>query len=201
MYLSGNPNLDKSDSMFLIPSPHFRQLDIDQDEYIHNCYQLYEKQLLRANLIWPNTNKPLSFRRDSRIHGYPQTFWHIISSGDEAKERSVDFERCRRLHWIREIYDEYTNHYPHQTEEPIKWWKSPRTGHPRYLLATSDFSYVTIYEERKKYTLLTTSYPVLRKRGCERFKKEYDTFWSNQKDKTEAACKQTASDTPSTHGR
>lgn len=178
MYLFGDPNLGKDNNMPFILSPHFRDLDVDQDYYLHNLYQLFKAQLVEAKLIWPSNNKPVVLRRLPEVRNYHRTFWHIISSGHGRVEtRTINFERCRRLHWIREAYEEFKDHYPNPTEDPIKWWKSSRNGAVRYLLAKSDLSYVVVYEERTDYTLLITAYSVSQKHTQRKLAREHDNFW------------------------
>ena len=74
MYLFGDPNLGKDNNMPFILSPHFRDLDVDQDYYLHNLYQLFKAQLVEANLIWPSNNKPVVLRRLPEVHNFTEHF-------------------------------------------------------------------------------------------------------------------------------
>jgi hypothetical protein len=115
-----------------------------------------------------------STKRRPESKGKARTFWHIVSSsadGETAAEddRLPDLRRCERIRWPRPMIDDYMG-------KRLRWWRNQRGRSERVLIATSDFSYVVILEDRREYIMLWTAYHVERehrRRKLERDWKQY----------------------------
>ncbi|OCA94562.1 hypothetical protein ACU21_05635 [Actinobaculum suis] len=100
-------------------------------------------------------------------------------TGDELT-RQIDVERCRRIGWIGIVIDWFNADWPE--EERIKWWvSSRRMGNTRrYLIATNDFAYVVIVDERPEYAVLVTAYYVNRAHRQRKLRNEHAEYWKQQ---------------------
>lgn len=99
----------------------------------------------------------------------------------DDRDRTIDPERCRRIHWIRPILDSFNLGFPLELVFP-RWWKSgqPRFRGRRYLLATEDYSYVVVIDERPGYALLVTAYYIEHIRRRRKMREECDGFWEGR---------------------
>lgn len=150
--------------------------------YLDDLYENFCTQIINADLEWRPRRHGLSLRRHPEISGRHNAFWHLVSGGSgEDSERNVEVERCRRVHWLRDMLDEFNARYPEETSVPIRWWKSDqaRSPHDRYIIATSDFSYVAIVEDRPRYALLITAYYVEIEGRRRKFEEQCAQYWGN----------------------
>lgn len=181
----------------LEPGPAFDPNLSSESAYLDELEARFYVDLVNAGLVWKPNASRLTLRRIPEIDGRHATFWHMISAGSGTEsERLLDPERCRRLHWVRQIIDGFNEDFPY--EHSVRWWKSDRTRSPgdRYAIATTDYQYVVIVEQRQTYALLITAYYVEYDYRRRKFKREHDSFWTEQ----EPLAERTAPDSPSTHG-
>lgn len=170
-----------SSSFHLEPDPYPDFSLVDEDTYLDQLYARFKNDLVEQEIVWPNSSLLISFRRQREIGGRHASFWHAVSSGDEADEanRQLNVERCRRICWVKPIIDEFRRNYP--SNHSVKWWGSPRPGHPnRILLAMPTFEYVAIFDIRAKYVLFVTAYYVEYPRRRKSLRNEYEAYWRNK---------------------
>jgi hypothetical protein len=58
----------------------------------------------------------------------------------------------------------------------VNVWQNERRGRRRFVIALSDFSYVVVLEERRRYFLLWTAYPVSREHRRQKLRKEFEAW-------------------------
>lgn len=177
-------------------APHFCENWKNTEEYLDELYELFLDTYIKRPLLWKDSGTRVSFRRQKEVDNRHASFWHIVSGGDSHEEdRVVDFERCRRIGWIRPLIESFNSAFPHQGGG-FRWWISPssRSKHSRYCISTLEFDYIVILEERPSYTLLITAYYVNRSRRRKKFMMEYQEFLKKQ----EPLDLRTAPGTPST---
>lgn len=161
--------------------PLLTPYECQQEDYLDSLYAAFLSDLVHGNLFWKDSATPLSLRRNPMVSERHAIFWHIISGGgSEESARVIDGERCRRLHWIAPMIRMFNLTHPALGAGTIRWWRSPRPGSPRFLLSTSDYSYVVVIEERPEYALLVTAYCVEQEHRRRKLQKEHDAHWERR---------------------
>ena len=162
--------------------PFDKMTEEDIEDILNKLYEFFLKNLAESNLQWHN--KPLIMRPEPSINGRHAIFYHIISdsyNGKYSKEsnRSLSVERCARIHWIYPMIKQAESCFPRSENNNIHWWKSDRQGNSgtRYAIATKDYNYVVIIEEKKIETMLITAYYVEQNHRRTKLQKEHDRFW------------------------
>ena len=150
---------------------------ISQDKYINLLYSYFHREFIEQQLPWKCDGLKLSMRRIPEIQGKHAVFWHIITCGDtDEASRTLDHNRCTRIHWIPIYIREFNNTFPNTSQ--ICWWiDTKRTSHPRYLITRTEFDYIVIVEERPTYALLITAYYIESQRRRDKFYKDYQSYW------------------------
>lgn len=158
----------------------------EQRDYVDQLYADFRRSMLDARIQWAPHNHQLSFRREPQVDGKHNIFWHVISGGSaNDNERVLETQRCRRIHWLRSMIDEFNKKYPNETVTPIRWWISDqkRSPHDRFMISTPDFSYIAIIEDRPRYALLVTAYFVEHTRRRAKFQNECKEYWEKKRTK------------------
>jgi hypothetical protein len=163
------------------PWPEFDPASQTESEYLDGLYSFFLIDLVDSGLYWKTPERQLSFRRQPTIDNRHAIFWHIVSTGNQGERlRRVDFNRCRRIHWIRPLIEQFNLDYPYRGRNYLNWWVSSRRGNPRYMLVNSDFTYVTIVEERNSYALLITAFPIEYDHRRDKMRREHEGYWNRQ---------------------
>jgi len=137
---------------------------------IEELYQIFKKDFI---------DRPLYYRRvvvkiDNRKidSDKEEAFWHIITRTDQrTKQRLPNFERARRLPWVRAIIE-------HPDAPEILEWKYLEyvKGYPRIriYLWLERFDFVVILEEKENEVFLVTAYYVEGESTCRRLRAKYN---------------------------
>jgi hypothetical protein len=144
-------------------------------EYLDRVFAIYERDFVLSKPFGFSTR--FATKRDPSQNGWPATFWHLISEGENEHLREVQIERCRYISWIRRMVDEFFTNYPERNSLNINWWRNQRRGASRILIATKDFSFLVVLEERRDYVLLWTAYPT-RPHTSKKLTREHQNFWA-----------------------
>ena len=99
------------------------------------------------------------------------TFWHIISSSTDENNREPDLRRYERIAWPAFLLG-YCKDYC----DDLLIWKNNRNGKTRVLLWCRDIDYVVILDEREKYCLFWTAYPIVYEHTRQKLFKEYSAY-------------------------
>lgn len=149
-----------------------------ESDYVSAAYQRFVDQLIAVPIPWKRGGLHVSCRRLPEHNGMHESFWHAISeSPGTGQPRALKMDRCRRVHWIRPMIEEFNSVFPRQGQS-ISWWESAhnRSSHKRYAIARPNFDYVIFVEERPAYALFITAYPVTRPKRIQKFKKQCEDF-------------------------
>lgn len=139
------------------------------EAYEDAVYALYEETFEKCHFDW--LGKPISQKRYPMFKNKSGTFWHIISSGPEEISRLPDLRRYERVAWPAFILDYCKNNC-----NQLLIWKNKRKGKTRILLWCQDIDYLVVLDERDKYCLFWTAYPVTYKHTKEKLLKEYNEY-------------------------
>ena len=145
--------LDSLDVLIPDLSLNYSSSDIQQ------LYDKFKSVILNANLSFKGL--PLTFKMFlssvSDFTQYPEAFVHLITrKGNIGKKRYFEVERANRLHWIKEVIEEYnignkeTKYFTHnEFDETI-----------RDYLWYDEGNYVVVLEINKNGYLLITGHCV-----------------------------------------
>lgn len=166
----------------LFPKPS----SMDEEEYISALYEYFLSHVCNAGLDWKPTGRRLSLRRRELVDGRHYIFWHVISEEGPALDdehpgregRILCHDRCKRIHFIRRMVDEFNSIWPQKSGPAITWWKSPRANaRNRYIISLHDFSYAVVLDERSEYTNLVTAYYIERPHRRRKNQQEHAKYW------------------------
>lgn len=103
--------------------------------------------------------KPVKIKFGPYSKGKEFTFWHFISDGDIEEERIPNLRRCERIAWPGLLLE-------NANTDRVKLWAEYRRSKRNYIIATPNFDYLIVLEERNGYFLLKTGYYIesMRKR-------------------------------------
>lgn len=127
------------------------QCNGDWNVYVEVVYGCFKREFIDASPSF--LGKRVSFFWGDRVLGKPATFWHLISEGPQEAHRLPEIRRTERIRWPRALIEAVGT-------GRVRWWRSPRPGQQRYLIALPDFTYVVVLEGRPEFLLLWTAYPV-----------------------------------------
>lgn len=77
------------------------------------------------------------------------------------------------------MIDEFNAVFPERGGDSLHWWRSERRlQNQRYILATGDYGFVVMIDQRPTFAMLITAYNVDRQRRRDKFKREHEAFWA-----------------------
>jgi hypothetical protein len=132
--------------------------------YLDAIYEVFCEDFLRLKPKYPG--KRLALKCFPMALGKEATFWHLIQEGDVEQERTPDLRRCERIRWPRPIIETI------QTDK-VRVWQNTRGKSTRTVIATNDYSYVVILDDRKDYVLLWTAYCVEQSHRRRKLEREF----------------------------
>jgi len=141
--------------------------------YLNAIYAKYMMDLSKKRISF--CDRPVVLRRMPETDGMGFGFWHCISSGGVESAREPDFDRCRRIAWIRCVIENCS-------DVAVKVWSEKRGGRRDHLLWVND-EFVVVLSERGKDNdggpdvyLLKTAFCTLRNHEKIRKNKAYEIY-------------------------
>lgn len=132
--------------------------------YLETIYRCFHEDFVRSKPAYKA--KRFALKRHPLSEGREATFWHLISSGPNEADRRPDLRRCERIRWPRPMIEAIES-------AKVCVWRNWRKGKERILIATGDFSYVVVLDDRRNYVLLWTAYCVDREHRRQKLRREY----------------------------
>ncbi len=136
---------------WLPPLEPFTNYGGDWQKYEDALYAFFRADFIHSKPNFPN--RRWAVKRHPASKGKECTFWHCISEGKEEGKRVPDLRRCERIRWPRPMIDAFAS-------TPVRCWRTTRGRANRVLIATGDFSYVVVLEDRATFVMLWTAFPV-----------------------------------------
>lgn len=155
-----------------MPLPELLTFAGDWNPYVEKVYQVYLDEIVNANLTFRGMKISCQYRPPTM--GKHFGFWHVISEGDEEDERLPDLRRCERIRWISYLIENA------EQSDDIFWWENKRGQNTHVVIWHEEENFVVILAKRKEYYLLKTAY-CAQSRRKQRFIRERNEFWANQK--------------------
>lgn len=118
--------------------------------FFNALYQEFCTGLLRGNLTF--NGLPVRCERHPEFDGKHKGFWHLTHEGPDEPTRTPDFNRCRRLKWIRWVI-------MNATDPSIRvFQQAPRGASVSWVLWLYREDYAVILHERNGYYMLKTAF-------------------------------------------
>lgn len=136
-------------------------------KYLATIYNHFCDDFIRSKPAYKA--KRFALKRYPLFKGKEATFWHLISEGPVEDDRLPDLQRCARIRWPRPMIEAIDS-------GNVCVWRNVRNRNERIVIATGDFSYVVILDDREDYVLLWTAYHIQQKHRREKLKKEYQNW-------------------------
>lgn len=146
--------------------------DGNWEHYLEVIYQQFRLDFLLRSPAWPG--KRWAMKKYPVYDGKEATFWHLVSEGSDESSRTPDLRRCERIRWPRRIIDA-------NGHAEVKAWKNRRGRNQRIVLATNDFAYVVVLEERPDFGMLWTAYPVEMEHQRRKLRMEHEGYVNSLK--------------------
>lgn len=146
--------------------PEFVAFDGVWDTYVETLYSHFCADFMTSKPTFRGRAVSAPWRKDHAYQEKSGTFWHLVSKGDVEEERELDFRRCERIRWPRKLIE--------ACDEPVvHTWTDDSRGDPRWKLALSDYSYLVVLADHRKYLTLVSAYPVKGPRQREKLSDEH----------------------------
>lgn len=139
--------------------------------YLNALYEFFKKDFVESQPVFEG--KRLGLKRHPMSDGKEATFWHMISEGEEEKERIPELRRCERIRWPRPIIE-------NSHDNVVKVWSNIRQGEERVCLWLESQEYLVVLAARKGYTLPWTAYMVDQPHRKRKLQKEYENYRRDQ---------------------
>ena len=137
-----------SDPSWLPPLMELGDYDGNPTKYLDALYARFCDDMLSGKVRFRGVR--VSVRAVPMTKGKGYGFWHCISEGENEEDRVPDFERCKRIGWIRAVIE--------NADGPeVDCW-SNRRGSETHCLLWFREEYLVVLAERKEYYLLKTGY-------------------------------------------
>ena len=149
----------------------------DYPTYERQLYSIFKQDFVDSRPLFEE--KPVTIRREPRINGYEQAFFHLTSkSYTNCEERCPDPRRCERIRWIRAFIENYQCDPNLCTDcDGVKVWREPYDSNRiRIHLLLEEEKYLVILEQRETYILLITAYYLDYPHSLEKQIKRYKRF-------------------------
>lgn len=137
--------------------------------YINLIYGIYLQTVVRGGLRFRGLSVNCQFRPVT--FGKHYAFWHMMQEGKIEDDRTIDFDRCRRIEWISWVI---RNAF-HDARIRV-FQQTPRGGETSWVLWLYEYDYAVILRERSDYFLLKTAFLVVRKSKKDEFERDWKTF-------------------------
>jgi hypothetical protein len=85
-----------------LPAPLLFQGD-SLDRFVAETFTIFDRNFIQTQPYYKT--KPIRINATPTLLGYPETFWHCCSKDSDLNDgqRLPDFERCRRVPWLKPL--------------------------------------------------------------------------------------------------
>ena len=138
--------------------------DGDAEKYLDAVFAVFYRDFIMSQPKYEG--KWVRCRRDPIVDGKEAGFWHCVSEGPDEATRTLAFERCERIAWIRYVIE-------HARDRKVDVWsRSKRRDRRCYLWC--DESYLVVLGERKRHYQLITAFCTDREHTKRKLRRERD---------------------------
>lgn len=152
---------------WLPPLIRFTTFGKDMPLYIEAIYAQFKNDFINTKPVFRGTH--LGLKRYPLQNGKEATFWHMITEGEQEKNRTIAINRCERIGWPAPIIN-------HSEEQVIRCWENRRKSEIRILLWLVQDNYLVVLTKRSGYILPWTAYPLTQEHTKMKLEKEYQDY-------------------------
>jgi len=141
--------------------PPMLELDGSWEDVLNRLYSVFKRDFIDSHILCGASKIIYDKRKIDTCK--EEAFWHLITKHDRNMGRIPDYERARRLPWVKPIIQDYRN-------ADIKVWDYPgKKNRIRIYLWLENYDYAVILEKNKGkrkhlLTLITAFYVEERKK-------------------------------------
>ncbi|WP_417803365.1 hypothetical protein [Thalassospira lucentensis] len=150
----------------------------EDQAYLDRLYDVFRRDFIAQKQVFDGL--PINIKRHPEYDGLfankHGTFRHLITEGPNENNRTIAWDRCERIGWMRAILQ-------NSRSDDVCIWKNTRqTNGDAFILALSDFSFKLVLTERhikaenRSFLLLWTAFPVQRQRQRDKLRREYEKY-------------------------
>ncbi len=134
--------------------PPLLNLDGEWKEILNKLYRVFEKDFKKRKLFYQNLRVIYDNRKNS--NNIEEAFWHLVTKKNKKHGRLIDYNRAKRLPWVRPIIENYNN------PEINDFNYLEGFGGIRKYLWLENYDFVVILEKKinKEYIILVTDFYV-----------------------------------------
>lgn len=156
--------------MSSLPSflPPLLNLDGEWEEILNKLYRVFEKDFVKRKLFYKNSQVKYDNRKNSS--NKEEAFWHLITKKDkELGYRIPDYDRAKRLTWVRPIIENHDN------SEIKDFNYLEGSGEIRKYLWLYNYDFVVILEikRNKKYIYVVTDFYIYYNHSRRKLERKY----------------------------
>lgn len=116
------------------------------DVAIERAHAIFQRDFGDAATRPTFQQRILRLKRYPEVQGKSATFWHWVTEGPDEATRVLVASRVERIAWPRAMITE-TDRIPPR----VRVWSNTRGRATRWLIATEDFGYVVVLDDRGEF--------------------------------------------------
>lgn len=97
----------------MLKLPELLEIPQDIESIIPSLFEVFKTDFIDSPVYF--LSDPVVIPRPKNEDDYPDVFWHIITKQENPKGRLFDFERAKRLVWLRPMIEGF------REPEILKW--------------------------------------------------------------------------------
>lgn len=136
----------------------FNDYNNDWHKYDDYLYSIFSKHFLENHPYF--MGKEVYPRQHPMYNGKFESYYHITCGHyKDVEERAPDFRRCERIKWPKALIENSMCKCKPNCDNYIIWKKKYKNKY-RYSLLLKDEKYLVILEERPRYFILISAFPL-----------------------------------------
>jgi len=139
----------------------------DFKNFLNAVYDLFKADFIDRKPVFRGMR--LGLKKHPISEGKEATFWHIISEGNDEKNRIPDLRRMERIKWPAYLI----NNSKHPC---LKVWENRRENKNNVLIFHEDEQYLVILRKGNGYLLPWTAYLIEHNARKRKLLKEYEAY-------------------------
>lgn len=139
----------------------------DSKRFINAVYDLFRKDFVDSKPVFRGVR--LGLKKHPVSEGKEATFWHMISEGEDEKNRTPDIRRMERIKWPAPLIKDSEHAY-------LKVWENSRGNKTNVLIFHEEEQYLVVLRKGKDYLLPWTAYCIEYEARKRKLLKEYEAY-------------------------
>lgn len=142
---------------------------------LERAYGVFRRDFELASSRPTFLGRKMELKWHPAFDGKSATFWHFVTEGRDESTRTPNRDRIERIAWPRALIES-----AHDGSR-VRLWCEMKKGDKRWHLAVSDFSYLVVVADRKKYVLPWTAFVVDQEHQQAKLRRAWEAWQGEQK--------------------